>query len=127
MDLGISGRRAIVCAASSGLGKACAHELAKAGCEKIIEDTASGGKLHRSGLERARELLRKGDVLVVWRLDRLGRSLKHLIELMGGEGPGVESAAREIYDEWAHHHHFSLYDDVTSTLRPRAIDTLWSM
>src|SRR5208337_2173219 len=51
--------------------------LAKAGCEKIIEDTASGGKQQRSGLERARELLRQGDVLVVWRLDRFGRSLKH--------------------------------------------------
>ena len=56
--------------------------LKRAGCEKIIEDTASGGKLQRDGLERARELLRAGDVLAVWRLDRLGRSLKHLIELM---------------------------------------------
>ncbi len=45
--------------------------LSKAGCEKIIEDTVSGSKQQRSDLERAREQLRKGDVLVVWRLDRL--------------------------------------------------------
>ena len=56
--------------------------LKKAGCEKIVVDVASGKKERRSGLDRARDLLRKGDVLVVWRLDRLGRSLKHLIELM---------------------------------------------
>ena len=56
--------------------------LKKAGCEKIIVDIASGKKTQRSGLDQVRELLRKGDVLVVWRLDRLGRSLKHLIELM---------------------------------------------
>jgi len=56
--------------------------LKKAGCEKIVVDVASGKKAQRSGLDQVRELLRKGDVLVVWRLDRLGRSLKHLIELM---------------------------------------------
>jgi len=56
--------------------------LKRAGCDKIIEDVISGKSEHRSGLERAREMLREGDVLVVWRLDRLGRSLKHLIEFM---------------------------------------------
>ena len=56
--------------------------LKQAGCEKIIEDTASGGRRDRIGLERVREQLRPGDVLVVWRLDRLGRSLRHLIDLM---------------------------------------------
>ena len=56
--------------------------LKKAGCEKIVVDVASGKKTQRSGLDQVRELLRKRDVLVVWRLDRLGRSLKHLIELM---------------------------------------------
>ena len=60
------------------------HEALKpAGCEKIIEETASGGKVQRPGLERVHYALRSGDVLAVWRLDRLGRSLKHLIELMG--------------------------------------------
>ena len=56
--------------------------LAAAGCEKVIVETASGKSVDRSGLARVKELLRAGDVLVVWRLDRLGRSLKHLLELM---------------------------------------------
>jgi DNA invertase Pin-like site-specific DNA recombinase len=56
--------------------------LHRAGCEKTIEDVISGKAEARSGLDRVKELLREGDVLVVWRLDRLGRSLKHLIELM---------------------------------------------
>jgi putative hydrolase of the HAD superfamily len=42
---------------------------------------------------------------------------RRIIELMGGSGPGADAAARELYDEWAQHHHFSLYDDVTETLR----------
>lgn len=56
--------------------------LQKAGCEKIFQDQLSGGKTQRVGLEAALAHLRPGDSLVVWRLDRLGRSLKHLIELM---------------------------------------------
>jgi DNA invertase Pin-like site-specific DNA recombinase len=56
--------------------------LKRTGCKKNIEDVVSGKAQTRSGLDRAREMLREGDVLVVWRLDRLGRSLKHLIELM---------------------------------------------
>jgi DNA invertase Pin-like site-specific DNA recombinase len=73
--------------------------LKKAGCERIIVDVASGKQEKRSGLDRARDLLRKGDVLVVWRLDRLGRSLKHLIELMGElerEGIGFQSLQESI-------------------------------
>lgn len=73
--------------------------LKAAGCTRVIEDTASGGKKDRTGLERVREQLRAGDVLVVWRLDRLGRSLKHLIELMGeleGEGIGFQSITEAI-------------------------------
>jgi DNA invertase Pin-like site-specific DNA recombinase len=54
--------------------------LAKAGCERVFEDTASGAKAERAGLEQALSHLREGDTLVVWKLDRLGRSLKHLIE-----------------------------------------------
>jgi DNA invertase Pin-like site-specific DNA recombinase len=53
--------------------------LAKAGCEKVLVDVASGKNAVRSGFLQAKELLRVGDVLVVWRLDRLGRSLKDLI------------------------------------------------
>ncbi|MFL5284565.1 MAG: recombinase family protein, partial [Rhodopila sp.] len=50
------------------------------GCTKIYTDTASGAKQERKGLEEAISYARDGDTLVVWRLDRLGRSLKHLIE-----------------------------------------------
>ena len=56
--------------------------LKAAGCEKIFVDEISGAAIARSGLENALEALREGDVLVVWRLDRLGRSLKDLIELV---------------------------------------------
>src|SRR3712207_6575533 len=54
--------------------------LEKAGCTKIFTDTISGAKAERPGLEQALAYVRPGDTLVVWRLDRLGRSLKHLIE-----------------------------------------------
>jgi DNA invertase Pin-like site-specific DNA recombinase len=54
--------------------------LEKIGCIKIFTDTASGAKAERKGLEEALGYVREGDILVVWRLDRLGRSLKHLIE-----------------------------------------------
>src|SRR5947209_6209650 len=54
--------------------------LEKIGCTKIFTDTASGAKAERTGLNEALEYVREGDTLVVWRLDRLGRSLKHLIE-----------------------------------------------
>src|SRR5437868_10539713 len=54
--------------------------LNKIGCSKIFTDTASGAKAERTGLNEALEYVREGDTLVVWRLDRLGRSLKHLIE-----------------------------------------------
>src|SRR5207248_468594 len=54
--------------------------LEKLGCNKIFTDTASGAKAERKGLEEALSYVREGDTLVVWRLDRLGRSLKHLIE-----------------------------------------------
>jgi DNA invertase Pin-like site-specific DNA recombinase len=54
--------------------------LKSAGCLKIFTDTISGTKQDRKGLEEALQYLREGDSLVVWRLDRLGRSLKDLIE-----------------------------------------------
>src|SRR2546429_6884353 len=53
--------------------------LTRAGCEKIFTDTTSGAKAERPGLQDAMNHLRAGDTLVVWRLDRLGRTLKHLI------------------------------------------------
>lgn len=54
--------------------------LEKAGCEQIIVDKVSGTVAERPGLKQIKAILRKGDTLVVWRLDRLGRSLKDLIE-----------------------------------------------
>src|SRR5947207_13966041 len=50
------------------------------GCSKIFTDTISGSTTERQGLDAALSYVREGDTLVVWRLDRLGRSLKHLIE-----------------------------------------------
>lgn len=54
--------------------------LHKANCEQIYTDRVSGTKAERKGLTEALSHLRKGDTLVVWRLDRLGRSLRHLID-----------------------------------------------
>jgi DNA invertase Pin-like site-specific DNA recombinase len=57
-------------------------ELLKAGCEKIYDDTSTGSRANRVGLNTVLDVLRKGDTLIVWKLDRLGRSLKHLIEII---------------------------------------------
>lgn len=54
--------------------------LRKAGCEKIFQDVASGSKDQRKGLEEAMGFAREGDCIVVWKLDRLSRSLRHLID-----------------------------------------------
>src|SRR5207302_7902594 len=54
--------------------------LEKAGCSQIFTDTASGAQTERPGLTEALAYVREGDTFVVWRLDRLGRTLKHLIE-----------------------------------------------
>jgi DNA invertase Pin-like site-specific DNA recombinase len=56
--------------------------LEKIGCSKIFTDTASGAKEERKGLDEALTYVRAGDSLVVWRLDRLGRSLKELIDII---------------------------------------------
>lgn len=56
--------------------------LEQAGCPKIYEDIISGSRPDRRGLDIALEVLREGDTLVVWKLDRLGRSLKQLITLI---------------------------------------------
>src|SRR5215210_7130656 len=60
--------------------------LEKIGCTKIFSDVVSGAKTERKGLQEALEYVREGDTLVVWRLDRLGRSLKHLIETITSGG-----------------------------------------
>lgn len=55
-------------------------ELKKAGCEKIFQDVASGSKDERKGLLEAMAFAREGDCIVIWKLDRLSRSLRHLID-----------------------------------------------
>lgn len=55
--------------------------LRKAGCEKIFSDCVSGSRADRPGLDDALQFLREGDTLVVWQLDRLGRSVKNMLEL----------------------------------------------
>jgi DNA invertase Pin-like site-specific DNA recombinase len=73
--------------------------LSKARCERVFEDTASGAKADRPGLAKALEFVREGDLLVVWKLDRLGRSLPHLIETVAaleGRGVGFRSLTEEI-------------------------------
>jgi len=57
--------------------------LAKAGCKKVFEDKVSGTRADRPGLAKTIEMLREGDTLVVWKLDRLGRSVKQLVDLVG--------------------------------------------
>jgi DNA invertase Pin-like site-specific DNA recombinase len=56
--------------------------LQKAGCERLFEDQASGVKANRTGLGQLLMSLRAGDTVVIWRLDRLGRSLKDLIAMI---------------------------------------------
>ncbi|HZA22621.1 MAG TPA: recombinase family protein [Dehalococcoidia bacterium] len=73
--------------------------LKKAECSKIFTDTASGAKTERIGLDEALTYVRKGDTLVVWRLDRLGRSLPHLITTLTHleeQGIGFQSLTEHI-------------------------------
>ena len=73
--------------------------LNAAGCARIFEDTMSGAKAERPGLAAALDHCRTGDTLVVWRLDRLGRSLTNLIELMTvleGREVGFRSLSEQI-------------------------------
>jgi DNA invertase Pin-like site-specific DNA recombinase len=73
--------------------------LKAAGCIKVFEDTASGSLAHRPQLDKMLDHLRSGDVVVVWRLDRLGRSLKNLIALvedLAERGVGFRSLTENI-------------------------------
>jgi DNA invertase Pin-like site-specific DNA recombinase len=73
--------------------------LKKAGCERIFDDRISGAKSDRPGLREALNVCRSGDTLVVWRLDRLGRSLKDLIamaETLKEQGIGFKSITESI-------------------------------
>ena len=73
--------------------------LERAGCDRIFADTASGATAERSGLEDALAFARPGDTLVVWKLDRLGRSLPHLIETIARlqeRGIGFRSLTEQL-------------------------------
>lgn len=73
--------------------------LKAAGCETVFEDVISGAKAERPGLNDALAFLRKGDTLVVWKLDRLGRSMKHLVETvtgLGDRGVGFKSLTEGV-------------------------------
>jgi DNA invertase Pin-like site-specific DNA recombinase len=64
--------------------------LNQAGCERVFTDKASGAKKNRLGLTEALSHLREGDVLAIWKLDRLGRTVKGLVDFVG------ELAEREV-------------------------------
>ena len=79
--------------------------LEQAGCQRVFTDVASGAKEDRPGLEKALQYLREGDTLVVWKLDRLGRSLNHLVQTVEGlrrrevsfrslSDPGIDTTTR---------------------------------
>jgi DNA invertase Pin-like site-specific DNA recombinase len=73
--------------------------LQKACCDKIYTDQQSGASVDRSGLATVLEVARSGDTLVIWRLDRLGRSLKgliHLVEKLDRQGVGLKSLQENI-------------------------------
>ena len=73
--------------------------LQATGCARLYTDTVSGVKMDRPGLMAALAQCRKGDTLVVWKLDRLGRSLPHLVETvraLGDRGAGFKSLQENI-------------------------------
>ena len=73
--------------------------LKQARCEKTFEDTMSGAKAERPGLQHALAYLREGDTLMVWKLDRLGRSLRDLITIVADletRGIGFKSLQESI-------------------------------
>ena len=73
--------------------------LKEAGCTRVFEEAASGGRWDRPELHRMLDQLRKGDVIVVWKLDRLSRSLKdllHLLDRIEGANAGFRSLTESI-------------------------------
>jgi DNA invertase Pin-like site-specific DNA recombinase len=73
--------------------------LQRAGCYRVFTETASGARTDRPVLEQLLDQLRPGDTLVVWKLDRLGRSLRHLVDTVTGladRGIGFRSLQEAI-------------------------------
>jgi len=76
-----------------------AKALKAAGCRRLFEEAASGGRWDRPELQRMLEQLREGDTVVVWKLDRLSRSLKdvlHIMERIAAAGAGFRSLTENI-------------------------------
>ncbi len=76
-----------------------ARALRAAGCRRIFEEAASGGRWDRPELHRMLDHLREGDTVVVWKLDRLSRSLKdvlHIMERIAQAGAGFRSITENI-------------------------------
>ena len=76
--------------------------LKSAGCTRVFEDKASGGRWDRPELHRVLDQLREGDTLVVWKLDRLSRSLKdllHILERVDAMGARFRLAITHIFDQ----------------------------
>jgi len=79
--------------------------LREAGCEKIFEETASGARRDRPELNAALEFMRAGDTLVVWKLDRLARSTRQLLETverLSQRQMGFKTITCRISSEWTH-------------------------
>ena len=75
--------------------------LLRAGCSRIYRDIASGALSDRSGLEQCLSDLGQGDTLIVWKLDRLGRSLPHLVQvviMLQEKGVGFKSLTEGVVD-----------------------------
>ena len=73
--------------------------LERAGCEKIFDDVCSGRATERPGLAKALEIARAGDALVVWKLDRIGRSLAHVVGLVSdlqNQGIGLKVLTGDV-------------------------------
>jgi DNA invertase Pin-like site-specific DNA recombinase len=73
--------------------------LERARCYRIFTETASGARTDRPALEQLLDQLRPGDTLVAWKLDRLGRSLRHLVDMVTGlaeRGVGFRSLQEAI-------------------------------
>jgi hypothetical protein len=82
--------------------------LRSAGCKRLFEEAASGGRWDRPELHRMLDQLREGDTVVVWKLDRLSRSLKgvlHIMERIARAGAGFRSVTENIDTNdgaWSH-------------------------
>lgn len=79
------------------------NELVKYGCQEIFEDKISGriSKANRPGLQEALKFARSGDVIIIWKLDRLGRSLQDLIEIVNeleAKGVGIKTLTGHSID-----------------------------